>query len=282
MPGFSIGCAIKYSVMNSRFREEIYSDINEPINEKGNIPQNLTLMTLADFSDRNLAFKNANWGMLWKYEFRLPSNHTISPSFGLTYKPGPEFNLSYDLFTPMRKIQNGQLINSISFRRINKLKIPDVFGIGMAAEIRFWNKKKNKKTEKLLLAIDALQIRYSQLIDQSYYQLKKTAFFINDVKEIHAGIQFKTKRIHQNYEFAIRFGYYKIPSHQIGLANKEFTALQYKFPPGKDEHHFTMGFGLIKYNIFQFASAYNFSDNTEEWLFSLMLYIGPQTGGIIK
>lgn len=268
----SFGFSCKYSILDSKFFEEIYSDDFALPGEKGNLPGNLALMTQANHMDRNVL---PGFGFRWSQRFRqIPILSAITISSGIVYKPGPDFKIVYNLFTPLREEQDGRLRNAFAFQTEGRFKIPDSYGAGFCFSFEY--KRKARVTETIQLAFDIVHILYSQLLKGISDPLKQSKFKIKDGNEYHAGVQILTSRLIPKMDLLFRSGFYTDPAHQIYSCSPTDRVLTIQFPVGEKQNHYTIGLGIADRKNFSCDIAYNHSNNIREVLFSTVLYLGKR------
>lgn len=180
--------------------------------------------------------------------------------FGFTYRAAPEFK--YDAAA----YRNGTQFLS----KTTKFDSPDAFGLGAV-----W-----RPSEQLSLALDVVQVRYSELTDNmvSNFQLNDALpvvqegigpLEIDDGVEVHLGGEYVFTNF--NHPFSIRAGLWHDPEHSIRFEGQpivrdvtDAVANAVLFSQGDDELHYAFGFGWA-FEKFQVDAGADFSENVDTW-----------------
>ncbi len=140
-----------------------------------------------------------------------------------------------------------QKFNMQAGQTTGRIHVPDFFGLGIAY----------RPVERLIIAVDADRITYSdlQLEDPAH---NRTAEKVNDVTEIHAGIEYTFLPGSGRYPFSVRLGAYHEPDHD----GDRFI--------DSEQMHYTGGLGVAFGTHFQLDLAFQNSDTLDEALLSMV------------
>lgn len=219
---FSVGASLRYSRINWK------TDVNNIGLINGVPVPNISFQTAMDDNDSAFAY---NVGALW-------SGSRFSA--GAVYKRNPKFELA--------AVETGPLAAKPG-PFTNVLKVPDTFGFGLAV----------KPNDNITISSDLVWIKYSDLTDgfqagyNAFTDLLTNAditYNVDDELEFHIGgegvIFIKGQAV------ALRQGYYFRPSNSLTVESvssrvdaETRTFLDTIFAPRDDEHHFTLGAGIV-------------------------------------
>jgi long-chain fatty acid transport protein len=219
-------------------------------------PQNVFAQTSVSGSDIGVGF---NVGALWRPIENL--------AVGAVFRGGPRFNMQQTLESGPALCGTLTAPVICAPRSIFDftLKVPDVWGAGMSYRL----------FDRLTIALDVVRIRYSQLLEN--FQIifnslgqppsQPSDYKLDDATEVHVGAEyvFFVRRI----PFAIRAGFFTDPDHKIRFTGPTADVFERSvFQGGKDQTHFTVGFGLVPLHGFQIDFATNQSDTVKEYVIS--------------
>jgi len=132
------------------------------------------------------------------------------------------------------------------------LKVPDVFGLGLAYRL----------SDRATLSFDYDRVMYSQLTDDMKDAFDNPAvdvgsYVVDDADELHLGFEYVilTPRV----IIPLRVGVWRDPDHKIRYEG-QFTEEQAYFRGGKDATHYTAGVGIVIGTPFEVNLAYDHSD----------------------
>lgn len=183
-----------------------------------------------------LASEDSDWGIaagaLWQF-----SRHW---NLGLSFREGPEFNLTLDTFSgPSSGIPVALLA-----RYSTAIRFPDIFGLGLAFR---------SVNDVLYFSFEWDYVEYTAMIES----LRRGSFEsclgdcpgpvyddreLEDGSEFHVGLEyvfFQTPR----WRLACRAGAWLDPDHRVRSTNVSPIDRAF-FQPGEDELHYTAGFGF--------------------------------------
>ncbi len=210
-----------------------------------------------------------------KYSINLGLKFEPNPdfSFGAVFRSGPRF----DIVNTIKDIDESS--GRTVIRQANQdlvFKVPDVYSLGAAY----------RPLDNLTLSLDLVRVQYSDLIDSFDRNLNDDDegvpipefpysmyvdgdgvedLVLEDVTEIHFGIEYYLMT--KEWAIPLRAGFYTDPSHAV-YTTVENEALKRLFPRGRDEVHWTFGFGFVLQNKIQLDAAVNFSRSVSEFLLS--------------
>lgn len=183
----------------------------------------------------------ANAGIIWNVHSRL--------QVGAVYRRGPRFTFTAD---------EGP-VSGPRQRKSGEFRVPDVYGIGIAARVR----------QGLRVAADYTRIEYSTL-RRDYITLQTSFrpenFHLDDGNEFHAGVEYVFTQLASTP--AIRFGAWYDPDHAIRYerspANDGFDVrFSAVLPGGKDLVHYTVGGGVTIGPRVELNAAADFSSRRQ-------------------
>jgi long-subunit fatty acid transport protein len=190
-------------------------------------------------------------------------------SIGAVYRYGPEFDTDKERwnqfdFDPGPGTQFDFVLD---WRLLNELKIPDVYGIGIA--YRF--------LPNLTATLDVNYVEYSDLLRD--FRLEPNAsndpddFEIDDTLEIHIGVEYVMNW--GNKPFALRGGYFFRPDHSVRyvgpITSPDDQELKDRLDSkDDDEHILSAGFGTVLFNTLQFDVAGSYSEFIAEATVSIV------------
>lgn len=188
-----------------------------------------------------------NVGLLWRPLKDL--------AIGAIYRRGPRFEM-------LQTIEDGPAAGAVRARRIFdfSLKVPDVYGGGVSYRL----------FERLTLAVDVLQVRYSQLRENFQIvfdreSVRAAEYRLDDATEVHAGAEYVF--FIREVPVAVRAGFFRDPDHKIRFTG-EAESQRALFPGGKDQYHYTFGFGFVPIQGLQLDFAANLADRVKEFVLS--------------
>ena len=243
---FSLGASVGFAQLKYYYTNEIFNDASftPP-------PDTRILIDGTDFSEQ------FSLSLLW--------NPIGGFNFGLVYRYGPEFKVTYE----MMEDTNGDDTFDEFRSTKNTLKIPDVFGAGVSYRFNFG----------LTLAADVNYIEYSDLLKDFRFPDGSTEFGgisaddfkVDDTYEIHAGIEYVFSI--GNVPVAVRGGYTHKPAHRIyyeGSTEGFLEGWKNWAPKGEDDNIFAVGLGGVFWERLQLDGAASFGDFEKEFTVSLV------------
>jgi long-subunit fatty acid transport protein len=178
--------------------------------------------------DRTIGF---NGGFRWQ----IRDGWTL----GGAYRQGPKFDLEASRTTPKAP--------ATDVTRPARFDTPDFAGLGLAIQ----------PNEKVTVTLDFNRVQYSDLtksftaivLGQGNLELtpeELRRFRADDVTEIHLGFE---RAFHFRFsEVFARVGVWSDPDHRIRYEGTELNTRSL-FHPGKDEIHYSAGFGFSRENL---------------------------------
>ncbi len=179
-------------------------------------------------------------GVLW----------TLSPRWrvGAFYRQGPIFRLDGEAVAGPSGgffgLSPGELID----RAISPVALPGVYGLGLVFRPR----------ERLTVACEWDRVEYSTIPDSlDENEFSTNSVVLEDVDELHLGAEYVLPG--STPVAALRLGAWLDPDHSphIGAGGTPYERAL--LPPGDDEIHFAVGFGLA-FELFQVDLGADFSD----------------------
>ena len=256
----SVGFTVRYSTINARAFQDLRIDYGADI-ERGALPAGSSLEQVQalgildqrilreDYDDTQGDITFAV-GLLWK-----PSRFF---SMGLVYKQGGDFRVDGQALdfgcldrTPAPGTTcepgTGQLTN------VNqRFEVPDFLGLGFALHL----------SDRFKIALDFDAIEYSELnpvlSPNDIEEVRRELEPIDDVVEVHFGIEYISFLGRRNVPFTLRAGVYTDPDHD-GI--KEIDS---------DDTIYTLGFGTVFMERFQVDVAASSSDRTKSGILSMV------------
>lgn len=243
---FSVGASLRYS------RIDWQANVNNIGQINGVTVPNIGFQTTMDDNDSAFAY---NVGALW-------SGSRFSA--GAVYKRNPKFELT--------AVETGFGTKLGPFT--NVLKVPDSFGFGVAA----------KPNDNLTISSDLVWIKYSDLTDgfQAGYNFltdlltnANIVYEVDDALEFHLGGEGVI--FIKGHAVALRQGYYFKPSNSLtvksltGFDQATRDLVDRIFAPRDDEHHFTVGAGIVFGPHFQVDWAADIADTTDQYVVSTVV-----------
>lgn len=161
--------------------------------------------------------------------------------------------------------------NTFTFN--NTFEVPQITVAGVS-----W-----RPLDQLTLALDAVNIAYSDLLDDFNSRLNvltagfenesDASFTVDDQTNLHVGAEYRLPAFRDNMLVFLRAGYHQDKDNRIrsdfvpggfGLGSND------NFPAGRDYDHFSLGFGLVVGNDFQLDAGADRSDRGTEGVVSLI------------
>jgi long-chain fatty acid transport protein len=185
-------------------------------------------------------------------------------SLGAIYRYGPKFTFVSET---VREVNNAPMI----FKYEDWLKVPDMYGLGLSLRL----------TGQFLISAEINRILYSQLLDKFNDRTTtinnegltveaKPNYKIDDALDMRVGVEYI--RLMSGIPFAIRGGYHFDPQHKVYYKRKYDSERDFiladRMPKAKDEHHITLGFGVVPSANIQIDVAGSRSQSTEEYTIS--------------
>lgn len=254
----SVGFSIRYSALDARAVQDLRIDYSADI-ELGALAPGASLAEVRslgildqrvqreeyDDQGRDVTF---NAGLLWKPHDRV--------SIGLVYKDGARFRvegvaLDFGCLDPMpdpgTPCEPGAFVTTGE-----RFEVPDFLGIGIAWRV----------TDRLELALDLDAIEYSGinpvLTPQDIPAVRQQVEEIDDVVEVHFGIEKIFLLGRRNVPLTVRAGVYTNPDHDgiVGIDS--------------DETVYTFGLGTVFMERVQLDLAARSSDRSEAGIVSMV------------
>ena len=187
-------------------------------------------------------------------------------NIGAVYRYGPEFDTDKERWEQV-DTGEGDFGFVLDWKLRNKLKIPDVYGLGIS--YRF--------LPNLTAALDVNYVEYSDLLED--FTMEPGAFNVpNDIEiddtfEFHVGVEYVMS--FGNVPFAVRGGYFYRPdssARYVGpITSYEDQALKDRLD-SKDynEHIVSAGFGTVLFDTLQVDVAGSFSKLISEGTLSVV------------
>lgn len=204
-------------------------------------------------------------GMLFKPTPRI--------SVGAVYNSGSTFGLTTTLWGLF--IVPGPNQDLTGVRKPVDFVIPDKFAIGVSGKIN----------DHLTAALDVSRIYYSQQITDNFLMLEdnferplvKENFYINDVTEIHGGVEYRFYG--RKWTWAARMGLFADPDHPLRFRSLPDTdplgalVADFRFNSLKQQTNLgvTFGGGVAVSNRVQFDLAYSHSRDAVDVVASLVI-----------
>ena len=200
-----------------------------------------------DFSDGDILIDNriddrdssfsVNVGFLWELHPGV--------SFGAVYRSGPKFNV-----LRVSKVRGKEHWGSLAWNF--SVNIPDSFGVGMKCAVR----------KKVILTLDVLHIQYRDLyrdlLDLYREMGSMEGYEINDVTEVHVGVEYLLSLAER--PLALRIGGYYEPDHTLKYEGVLSESDRLLLPGGEDQIHVTGGVGLVVNKHFKIDTAVDIAD----------------------
>ena len=214
--------------------------------------------------DDDIGF-SVNAGLKWDPDPRI--------SFGAVYRSGPKFNVKYAAYQ-WNEAKELAVLSLSPDQKDFTLKIPDSFGAGVA--FRALDVEKHA----LQFMTDVVYIQYKDLLedfDTVWKSVDPKHFEINDVTEMHVGLEYEPKFLEGERLQALflRAGIYSEPDHNIRYTGENLKYQQW-FPGGdEDQIHLTGGVGVklgVKGQSVDLDTAVNIADNNKQFSVSMVYY----------
>jgi long-subunit fatty acid transport protein len=200
-----------------------------------------------------------------QYTVALLWNPTGELSIGAVYRYGPEFDTDKERWDQVDI--NGDFEFFLDWKLRNKLKIPDVYGLGIS--YRF--------LPNLTAALDVNRVEYSDLLED--FTMEPNAFNdpddikIDDTIEIHVGVEYVMS--FGDVPFAVRGGYFYRPDSSVRyvgpITSQDDQALKDRLDSKDyDEHIFSAGFGAVLFDTLQLDVAGSYSTLITEGTLSVV------------
>ncbi|MBI4607933.1 MAG: outer membrane protein transport protein [Candidatus Rokubacteria bacterium] len=243
----SLGASIEFShgVVSSKLQRFSLATFEGPPDFS---QDNVRVTTLVSGEDISAGF---NVGALWRPLKDL--------SLGAVFRRGPRFEMQ-------QTVERGPTLfpGSRSFFDF-AVKVPDVYGAGVSYRL----------FDRLTVGLDVVRIRYSQLLgdfqiifftpDQPLTQPGQ--YRLDDATEVHVGAEYVF--FVRNALFALRAGFFTDPDHKIRFTGPANHLVERAlFPGGRDQNHYTGGFGVVPIPGLQIDFAVNRSDTVNEFVVS--------------
>lgn len=242
----NLGGSVEFSrgVVNSKLQRFDFIS-TEPANFS---PTNVFATTLVSGSDISAGL---NVGALWRPLRDL--------SVGAVFRRGPRFEMQQSLERGPTLPPGARSLFDFT------LKVPDVYGAGVSYRL----------FDRLTIGLDVVRTRYSQLLENFQIVFAQTTrpdqYQLDDATEVHVGAEYVF--FVRNIPFAVRAGFFRDPDHKIrytGPVNTDAErSVRALFPGGKEQNHFTGGFGIaLPIPGLQIDFAVNQSDTVKEFVIS--------------
>ncbi|MCB1037768.1 MAG: hypothetical protein KDD47_28300, partial [Acidobacteria bacterium] len=188
-------------------------------------------------------------------------------ALGGVFRQGPEFKFGnvvrskfFESDDPPVFCQAEDFPRCVVIETTGTFAVPDVLGLGLSF----------RPTDRLLLALDVDQVRYSELNRNAIDVFDfgddgaegQALLTIDDATEVHFGIEYVVPEL--RFPLALRFGGWLDPDHRQRYDGPTDTPgerdLALSFPAGNDEIHVAAGVGLVFSESFQIDAAVDVSD----------------------
>jgi long-subunit fatty acid transport protein len=193
-------------------------------------------------------------------------------TLGGVYRMAPRFDTDYAFVCGNRTAETGGSTRCSGFPEgsaipelsgTSRFKAPDSFGVGVALQA----------TERLVVAVDVIQVRYSQLAEEIGLittQGQSADFYIDDGTELRLGVEYYVP-LEKGRGLHVRAGAWRDPDHRLHYSG-EVPSLDTRFNTiAGDQTHAAIGLGISAGARVTVDLAADFADSVDTFALSTVV-----------